>query len=333
MINLLKNVFSLVKRFLGVAKEVLKKANPFSKYGEDSSVFYIIKKLLAFVAIYLFNAFGMEAAIIISFSAMGYDFLAGEMPDNFFILNLLPLYGFIFFAIGSILYVKIFEKRKLSDIGITFNLKSIWRFVRGMILSIIVLVPIFAVMCALGIYEFKGFGTINVSMFALYFGAFLFQATSEEIMCRGFIMTSIGKRFAKPVAVLFSTITFIAPHLQSMTPFGSEDIISIINLVLVSIFFSILFYKYDTISMCAGFHMGWNFIVSYICGLELSGMTASSESLVNMSVISSNDFLTGGQYGIEGSLIVTAALVLVDLLGVLVLRHHLNKQKAQVEVG
>lgn len=326
-------MINLLKSLLRAVKEILKKSNPFSKYGEDSSVFYIVKKMLAFVAIYLFNAFGMEAVIIISFSAMGYDFLAGEMPDNFFILNLLPLYGFIFFAIGSMLYAKFIEKRKLSDIGLTFNLKSIWRFIRGMLLSVVVLVPIFAVMCALGIYEFSGFGAFNASMFALYVGAFLVQATSEEIMCRGFLMTSINKRLAKPVAVLFSTIAFIAPHLQSMSPYGAEDVISIINLVLVSIFFSILFYKYDTISMCAGFHLGWNFIVSYVCGLQLSGMESNNESLVNMSVNSASIFISGGEYGLEGSVIVTAALVLIDLLGLFVLRRHLNKQKAQIEAN
>lgn len=324
-------MFNLLKSLLRTVKEVLKKANPFSKYGEDSSVFYIIKKMLAFVGIYLFNAIGMEAAIIISFSAMGYDFLAGEMPDNFFILNLLPLYGFVFFAIGSVLYAKFVEKRSLSDIGLTFNLKSVWRFVKGMLLSVVVLAPIFAVMCALGIYEFTGFGTVSASMFAVYFGAFLVQATSEEIMCRGFLMTSVGKKFAKPVAVFFSSIAFIAPHLQSMSPYGVEDLVSIINLVLVSIFFSILFYKYDTISMCAGFHMGWNFIVSYVCGLQLSGMESSGESLVNMNVNASNIFLSGGEYGLEGSVIVTVALVLIDLLAFFVLRSHLNKQKTQPE--
>ncbi len=324
-------MFNLLKSLLRAVKEVLKKANPFSKYGEDSSVFYIVKKMLAFVAIYLFNAIGMEAAIIISFSAMGYDFLAGEMPDNFFILNLLPLYGFIFFAIGSMIYAKFVEKRPLSDIGLTFDLKSIWRFVKGMLLSVIVLAPIFAVMCALGIYEFTGFGTVSASMFAVYFGAFLVQATSEEIMCRGFLMTSIGKKFAKPVAVFFGSVAFIAPHLQSMTPFGSEDIISIANLVLVSIFFSILFYKYDTIGMCAGFHMGWNFIVSYVCGLQLSGMESSGESLVNMNVNASSIFLSGGEYGLEGSVIVTVALALIDLLAFFVLRRQLNKQQLQSE--
>ena len=46
-----KVMFNLLKSLLRAVKEVLKKANPFSKYGEDSSVFYIVKKMLAFVAI------------------------------------------------------------------------------------------------------------------------------------------------------------------------------------------------------------------------------------------------------------------------------------------
>lgn len=83
--------------------------------------------------------------------------------------------------------------------------------------------------------------------------------------------------------------------------------------------------------MCAGFHMGWNFIVSYICGLQLSGMEASNESLVNMGVNAGNIYLTGGEYGLEGSVVVTVALALVDLLAFFVLRRQLNKQELKSE--
>lgn len=187
-----------------------------------------------------------------------------------------------------------------------FNLRILSDYGKGLLMSGVVLFLALGIMCAVGVYTFSGRGDFSGKWFVLYFAAFLIQATGEEIMCRGFLMTSLNKKFSRAMSVLVSSLAFIAPHLFSL-PEGLSGIISILNLMLVSVLFSLLFYRYDTIGVCSGFHAGWNFIVSYLCGLQLSGKSMST-AIINLTAISKNSILTGGEYGIEASGVVTLLL-------------------------
>lgn len=273
---------------------------------------YLMKKLLAFLGIYAVTAIIAEAIIMFGFLVAGYHFWEGEMPEGIFVQNLLPLYGFAFFSINTMIYCRVIEKRKPSDMGICFNIKMVSDYIKGLLMSAFGLCLIFIMMCRIGAYAFSGLGDFSLKWCMLSFAAFLIQATGEEIMCRGFLMTSLHKRFTREASIAVSSLAFLVPHIFSL-PGGITGVLSVINLLLISVFFSCLFWRYDTIGVCSGFHAGWNFIVSYLCGLQLSGRNAAA-SVINLTVVSENPILTGGEYGIEASGVVTVLLCILLLL-------------------
>jgi hypothetical protein len=57
-------------------------------------------------------------------------------------------------------------------------------------------------------------------------------------------------------------------------------------------------------------HLTWNFFQGPIFGFEVSGI--ESESIINQSVTGS-DYITGGEFGFEGSLLATALIIVLIL--------------------
>lgn len=74
-----------------VFRKFMRKIHPLKEIEDNSKAEYIIQKLSAFFIIYLLSAVVVEGIIICVFTAMGYDFLHGELPDGEWV-ELLPLY-------------------------------------------------------------------------------------------------------------------------------------------------------------------------------------------------------------------------------------------------
>ena len=277
-----------------------------------SKLRFLVKKIVIFFIIYIVSAIIAEGIIILGFSIAGYSLLNGNIPQGVFFERALPLLGFAVFIGSTILYVKLIEKKSIKSIGLLLDFKSLAGFLKGFLISMVLLFLIFTFLSVVRIYEFEGFAAFDPKYFIIFLIAFTIQSTAEELMCRGFLMNRLEERYSKKVAALISSIVFVLPHLASIE-MGLTGVISIINLLLVSFFCSTLFYRYGTISVCSGFHSGWNFVVSFLCGLTLSGMDAEV-GFIKLNIISSNSILTGGSYGIEASAILTVVLIKMNIM-------------------
>ena len=107
---------------------------------------------------------------------------------------------------------------------------------------------------------------------------------------------------------------FIIPHFSSLF---AEDIIygviGIINLILISIIFSLLTIRYKSIWAACGLHSFWNAILYSVLGLNLSGNDETVTAIFKMQSVGKNIW-NGGVYGIEASLITTVVLAFVAIL-------------------
>ncbi|MBE6752749.1 MAG: CPBP family intramembrane metalloprotease [Ruminococcaceae bacterium] len=286
-------------------KGIVYNLNPFNNETDMSSAEYIIKKLLAFILIYVISAVLGEGVIIGILYGMGYDPLHGIMPAGE-ISELLPYYGFLIFSLVTLLYCRFVEKKNIKSVGFSGNPAD---YLTGISVAAILLFVILGIGCLCGSISFCGFNTnVSITGILLWALAFGIQGAAEEIMCRGFLLNSLKNRIPIPLAILISSTAFVFPHLSSLVEADSVYVVvGIINLYLVSIVFSMLVLWRSNIWIACGLHSAWNFILYVIMGLSLSGSESVSKGVVLFSVKDAS-ILNGAEYGIEASVITTAVL-------------------------
>lgn len=275
------------------------------------SIIYTIKKVVTFGVLYAVSAVLGEVLVIGVLLGMGYDPLQGGMPEGQ-ISELLFYYGFVIFALVTIAYCRLVEKKKIKEIGFSGNPLE---YLAGALLAGLLLGIIMSAACVLDAITFQGFSTdVDLGSLLLWIVAFGIQGAAEEIMCRGFLLNSLKSKVSAPVAILVSSTAFAFPHLSSLLEADFVyALVGIINLYLISIIFSIFVLWRSNIWIACGLHSVWNFILYAIMRLSLSG----SESGVNGVIlfeVKETSILNGAEYGIEASVITTVVLAALALI-------------------
>ncbi len=294
-------------------KRIIYRLSPFNNETDMSGAEYIFKKLLAFVLIYGVSAVLGEGIIIGILSGMGYDPLNGVMPEGQ-MSELLIYYGFVIFSLVTLLYCRVIEKKKLREIGFSGNLIA---YSAGAVLAVALLVVIMGVGCLTNSMSFLGVNTeVDGKSLFLWAVAFGIQGATEEIMCRGFLLHSLKEKVSVPMAIIISSAAFVALHLINTSLLDSHfvyAIVGIINLILISVIFSGLVLWRSNIWIACGLHSVWNFILSVVMGLTVSGNESISKGII-LFRINNASLLNGADYGIEASLITTVVLGILAFL-------------------
>ncbi|MHB9941254.1 CPBP family intramembrane metalloprotease domain-containing protein [Clostridium sporogenes] len=297
-------------------KEIMMMINPFKEdVSNISKELYVIKKLLGFIVVFISSMIIAEVIAILGLAAAGYNFLQGEMPSKDSMM-LIKYYGFSIHLIITILYCKFIEKRSLESMGIVKK-KIVKSYFLGTGIAVILVCIIFILCVFSGAVVYYGKNNdINMTLILAYLGGFIIQGAMEEIMCRGFLMNSLLYKIPTNIAILISSAMFAFPHFFAL--FQSNTIVvivGIVNLLLFSTVVSLLMIKYNNIWVSCAVHSIWNFILSIIIGINLSGSNSTS-SVFKFSANENMELLSGGKYGIEAGLICTIVLILfVIVLG------------------
>ena len=292
-------------------KKIIKNLSPFNNRTDMPTAMLVIKKLLAFILCYWAGLLLAEGLVIGVMYACGKKFMQGEMfSDN--VMNLLKYYGMIVILGVSLLYWKLIGKSKLSEMGVT---KHIGGWFIGALIGVALLTVCVAVIALTGSIRFDGvFADPDISMILLMLGGFVIQGAAEEFLCRGLVLCSLKNKVPLPVAVGASTMAFIYPHWSTLREFETQYIFSgLLCLILISCVFSFITLRTKSVWAACGLHSVWNFCLSCVLGLNLSGSDGASAAIINMRSVGEN-LLNGGAYGIESSIIadiIIAALAAV----------------------
>ena len=297
-------------------KEFIKNISPFNNRSDMPKILYVIKVILIFWVFKFASELACEGIVIAVHFACGKNPLEGEMfEDN--TITLITYFGYGIMIGIIILLWKLFQRKTLAELGFA---KPALSYFAGAIAGAVLLVISVGLTVLTGSIRFNGvFENIDSAMVALMFGVFVFQGAMEEILCRGIVQQLLQKR-SVPLAVGVSTALFTIPHIFNMD-FSSPAIAvtAVINLILISLVFSLLTIRFRSIWAACGLHSVWNYILYSIMGLNLSGNDEITASVFNMSSVGEN-ILNGGAYGIEASVITTAvlgaAVMLLILFGV-----------------
>ncbi len=161
--------------------------------------------------------------------------------------------------------------------------------------------------------EFVGAGSMIAALLVVM-ATLLAGALAEELAFRGYPFQRLVDTIGPIGAVLAMSAVFSAIH--GFNPSVSR--LGLANTVLIGVLFSFAFLQTRSLWLVWGMHFGWNFMLGVVAGLPVSGLTAFA--VVVRGKAQGPVWLTGGDYGIEGSLNATLVILLGTFLLVPLLR-------------
>ncbi len=137
----------------------------------------------------------------------------------------------------------------------------------------------------------------------------------EELLFRGYPFQRIWRKH-RLGAVLFSSFIFAALHAGN----NAFSPLAMANIFLAGILLALAYARYERLWFPIGIHLGWNLLSGPVLGYNVSGYVSGASLLRTAG--SGTSWLTGGSFGIEGSV----WIIIVELAGIALLlprrRHH-----------
>lgn len=141
----------------------------------------------------------------------------------------------------------------------------------------------------------------------ILFIAVFVQSSAEELICRGFLYQRLMYSYKSPaVAIVGNALLFALMHLLN----DGVTALSILNIFAVGILFSFMVYYMDSIWCAMAVHTAWNFTQNIIFGLPNSGTLAPYSVFRLDASTANNSFAYNVGFGIEGTLLADAVLIL-----------------------
>lgn len=237
---------------------------------------------------------------------------------------LITLFSFAFISLLIFFRVKVIEKRSLSSIG--FN-KNNWlkKYSLGFLIGLVMMSIIVLILLLFGYITVEknpiqpvGVSAIS-SVLVILFG-WIIQGATEEIVTRGWLLNVLSSKYNIGFGLLISSTLFGLMHLTN----PNVNYIAVINIILVGLFYGLYVIKTNDLWAVCGMHSAWNFAQGNIFGFEVSGLDISVGTLIDLNLVE-NDFITGGVFGPEASIVATFVLLLSIII--LLFINNTNLQK------
>jgi membrane protease YdiL (CAAX protease family) len=142
------------------------------------------------------------------------------------------------------------------------------------------------------------------------FVIFAVAAAFEEALFRGYVFQTFTRSGLAWLAILLTSVPFAIVHLNN----PSSGLISTLNTALAGIWFGVAYLKTRDLWFVWGLHLMWNWVQGSFFGVEVSGMSEIVKAPLMNEIDSGPHWLTGQDYGIEGGIACTIALIVSSVL-------------------
>ena len=222
--------------------------------------------------------------------------------------NIMVQFGWLFSNVGiSYLFWTIILKQGYLKIGLNCSIKNLKYGLAGFIAGAVLIFSLVFVLYATGNIKliFAGF---HGRYFFSYIILFIFVAFNEELISRGFLLGSIIQLSNKFVALVMVAILFSLAHFFN----ANICLTGKLNIFLAGILLGVPFIYTKSLWFSIGLHFSWNFFLGPLIGSNVSG------NVINHSIFIvrflGNKLMTGGDFGFEGSIVLTGVLIISILI-------------------
>jgi uncharacterized protein len=205
-------------------------------------------------------------------------------------------------------YVRWYEKREATEL----RLQPL-RLALGVASGVVLVGLPIAILFALGAYElvlFRGFSSALVGVA----GVIVIAAVLEELVYRGLLFRVLERAWGTGVALAVQAIVFAVLHLANVEQGNAADVMAmLVSVTLLGLLWAGLFVLTRNLWVVAANHAAWNFTI-LLSGVPLSGIEDWRALAPIESRYAGPDWLTGGMFGPENSLLVMVSIAVAVVL-------------------
>ncbi len=235
----------------------------------------------------------------------------------------IQLLVFAFPSALIMLWVRFGEKRPISGLGL-YQKGAVKELAKGLGVGIFLISVVVFLQYITGSIHLTGIhiSVATVLNFLLIFPCWFIQSGTEELSTRGWVFPVVSRKTNLPIGLATSSILFALLHLGNPSVNG----IALVNIALFGLFACLYVLKTDNIWGVSAIHAAWNCFQGTVFGVNVSGITISY-SLMRFEPTTAPVYLSGGDFGAEGSII--ASIVLA--IGCLYLTWDLYRSKKEAQ--
>ena len=198
------------------------------------------------------------------------------------------------------------DRRPFVTLGFQFGGTERLHLVIGLIWGAALIGVVFGVLLISGQIEISEWrapsGQMVVTLFVM-----IMAASQEEFITRGYMLNNYMKSINKYLALFLVSVLFAAVH--GANP--NVSLVALLNIILAGLLLGIYYVHRKNLWFPVGLHIGWNFFQGVIIGSPVSGINV--DSILGLKFIG-NDWLTGGEFGFEASLVTSVVLLVATIL-------------------
>lgn len=276
-------------------------------------------RILAFVA--MFMAFSLLGQALLK------AYFGGIPKTTTFLRNSIVIIIAAIAATAAVPLARRFlDKKPFASLGLRLNSQSVKDFVFGLLLSGLMAALIFFIMKISGLIEVTAINwsgeasaESHLSSFASYLASvslgslmllFLMDVIVgwwEELVFRGYLLQNMIEGLGHVIAVVVSCILYGLVH-------AANPNAGLLSTGIIMLFGFLRIYGYlstKQLWLSMGMHIGWNFFQGPIFGFAASG---NETATLIQQTPTGPDWLSGGAFGPEGSIIVIPIIGLALLM-------------------
>ncbi|MBR3316824.1 MAG: CPBP family intramembrane metalloprotease [Atopobiaceae bacterium] len=220
------------------------------------------------------------------------------------------LIGMGLISFVALAYLALWEGMRPRHAGVRFSPwpRTVRGFATGYVVGALIMTSAVLLASFLGGFTYAvNLAQADVAAIALVALLYVFQAFGEEVLYRGACMMSIARKNSAFAAIVVSSLYFSLHH-HFNAGYGP---VAFVNLFLLAVLLAITVFVTNRIWMATAIHAAWNFFQGNVWGINVSGGAPRATSTLMTSTARPMPVITGGDMGLEGSLVTTAVLLVV----------------------
>jgi len=231
-----------------------------------------------------------------------------DVPDSDFLSwthTLVWVVGNLALLLGGLALLRFFDRRPTALLGLGFSSGWLRELVTGLVAGFVVTGALVLTLILSGSVSLSLSPDLRASLgaFPFYLVLFTLAAAVEEFVFRGYPLQSLAEGSRRWIAGVLLCLPFTLAHASN----PDVTMIGVANILLAGVVLVILYFQTRRLWLPISFHLSWNLAQSWLWGFDVSGIKIEDQLFVMTPT--GADLITGGEFGLEGSILSTILFV------------------------
>ena len=233
-----------------------------------------------------------------------------DAPESDFLSwthTLVWVVGNLALLLGGLGILRFFDRRPPALLGLGFSRGWLRELVIGLAAGVIVTGALVLILVLTGSVSLALSPDLRASFgaFPFYVVLFTLAAAAEEFVFRGYPLQVLAEGSRRWIAGILLCLPFTLGHANN----PDVTMIGVANIFLASVILVILYFQTRRLWLPISIHLSWNLAQSWLWGFDVSGIKIDNQLFVVTPT--GADLVTGGEFGLEGSILSTILFVVV----------------------